>query len=506
MMFLRFILLKNVSTDSQKFIKQGFIFFLIIFPSILTAAPQAQPGDVILRHNIQMLADRGIISSPVTTWPIAWDDLREDLKSQNADDNLSGEILSVFNHILARAIGETSHGKFKFGGGLTLSNDPMNIRGFSNIPRETSEAIGNFSWLDKNLTIDIKLSSVITSSGERQFRADGSQISLKLGNWSFGASIMDRWWGPGWDGSLILSSNARPIPSFTIGRNLTSPFESKFLRWIGPWDMQVIFGVLEEERTIANANFFGMRFNFRPLETLEIGISRSAQLCGDSRPCGFNTFKKLWLGRDNIDDGNITLENEPGNQMAGFDFRWSNKWNNMPISVYGQFIGEDEAGGLPSRYLAQVGLEGSGFTRNDGSYRWFMEWAGTSCDILKNKIRYNCAYRQAIYKSGYTYKDRIIGHGLDNDASVYSFGVVLVSPKENLWQLTGRFGNLNKVGSDNYHSVAIDPQYVKSLDVQRNWFTSIGLFKIGFGLESREKVFSGETSTHSRGFISWFYK
>ena len=132
-------------------------------------------------------------------------------------------------------------------------------------------------------------------------------------------------------------------------------------------------------------------------------------------------------------------------------------------------------------------------------------WSGREL-ILKNKIRYNCAYRQEIYKSGYTYKDRIIGHGLDNDASVYSFGVVLVGPKDNFWHLTGRFGNLNKVGSDNNHSVAVNPQYIKSFDVQRSWFTSIGLFKIGFGLESREIVSSGENLTHSRGFISWFNK
>ena len=28
-------------------------------------------------------------------------------------------------------------------------------------------------------------------------------------------SVTDRWWGPGWDGSLILSNNARPIPAIT---------------------------------------------------------------------------------------------------------------------------------------------------------------------------------------------------------------------------------------------------------------------------------------------------
>ena len=67
----------------------------------MTAASQAQPGDVILRHNIQMLADHGILSIPLTTWPFAWDNLLEDLESKNDDDALSGEILPIFNYLLA---------------------------------------------------------------------------------------------------------------------------------------------------------------------------------------------------------------------------------------------------------------------------------------------------------------------------------------------------------------------------------------------------------------------
>ena len=50
-------------------------------------------------------------------------------------------------------------------------------------------------------------------------------IGVVAGNWSIAASTQDRWWGPGWDGSIILSNNARPIPSLTLDRVFTDAFK-----------------------------------------------------------------------------------------------------------------------------------------------------------------------------------------------------------------------------------------------------------------------------------------
>jgi hypothetical protein len=50
----------------------------------------------------------------------------------------------------------------------------------------------------------------------RPWRADGSYLGVNFGNFMLSAGLMERWWGPGWDGGLILSTNARPIPSVTL--------------------------------------------------------------------------------------------------------------------------------------------------------------------------------------------------------------------------------------------------------------------------------------------------
>ncbi len=160
-----------------------------------------------------------------------------------------------------------------------------------------------------------------------------------------------------------------------------------------------MWGQLESERAVPNAQFWGMRVNFRPLQGLEIGLSRSAQWCGDGRPCGFDMFWDLLLGKDNVGDDGTTPENEPGNQMAGFDARWTNMWFGTPVSLYGQMIGEDEAGGFPSRYLAQFGIEGSGITRGQTSYRWFAEIAGTSCDVAQERRSYTTARIATVFTS-----------------------------------------------------------------------------------------------------------
>jgi len=472
--------------------------------STALAAPLAAPGDMGLRHDIQVLADYGAISGPVTTWPLSWDALLEDLeRSKSEDVVLPNAVVPTFERVLARAQREARRGQHSITGHLSAAEDPAQIRGFSNTPREQGEIGAGYSWFGKYLSIDLNASLLDQPVDGEDVRGDGSQIGVDLGNWSVAASTMDRWWGPGWDGSLILSNNARPIPSLTIGRNRTNAFKSKWLSWIGPWDMNVIFGQLEEERAVPNAQFFGMRFNFRPLKSLEIGISRSAQWCGDGRPCGFDTFKELFFGNDNVGDAGTTPENEPGNQMAGFDARWTNFWFGAPVSLYGQMIGEDEAGGFPSRYLGQFGIEGSGITGDQYSFRWFAEVAGTSCDIIKSTVLFGCGYRQSIYQSGYTYRGRIIGHGLDNDALVYSAGVVVVSEAGNSWQVLGRFGDVNRVGADPQHSVSEFPAEMASIDIQHTRMTKIGRFDIGLGFERREDMATGSNTRDARGFLQW---
>jgi hypothetical protein len=279
---------------------------------------------------------------------------------------------------------------------------------------------------------------------------DGSYIAARLGNWSVSLGNVDRWWGPGWDGSLILSTNARPIPAISLDRRISEPFENKWLSWIGPWSFQSFIGQMEEDRTVPNPYLWGIRVDFKPtiLNGFEVGLFRMMQLGGDGRPEGLSTWIDAFLSQDNT--GANTGRNpalEPGNQLAGLDIRWR-PWE-APFALYGQVVGEDEDKFLPNCLMFQYGIEGwRNFT--NGTARIFVEYVDlTSTWWTDDSRTHNVSYGHHIYSDGYRYQGRPVGHWADTDSKIISLGGFLQYDSGIGWGSIIRSGDLNEDGSGN---------------------------------------------------------
>jgi hypothetical protein len=475
---------------------------LLVLASPACAGALIAPGDVALRDDIQRLADHGIIQGPVTSWPLAWGAILSDIEQADGQAGLPYPVVVSLARVRERALREARVGGLMYTAKAAAAEAPVRMRSFADTPRESGEIGAGLSWTGNLLSISLQGQAVTSPQDGKEYRADGSMIGVALGNYTIAASTTDRWWGPGWDGSLILSSNARPIPALTIDRNFTDAFDTKWLSWLGPWDVGVVFGRMENARTVPEAQFFGFRFNFRPLASLEVGLSRTAQWCGEGRPCSLDTFKDLLLGRDNRGDG-IDGNNEPGNQLAGLDFRWNTMALKMPFAVYGQFIGEDEAGGFPSRYLGQLGAETAGLWKGFWSYRLFGEFAATTCGFYESGEMFDCAYNHSIYQTGYRYRGRVVGHGGDNDARIFSGGLSLID-NETRWQALLRFGELNRGGAlDAGNSLTPTKQDILSFDLSLNRIFRYGVVEIGTGIERIDDAASNRADNDVRAFIQW---
>lgn len=460
-------------------------------------------GDSVLRHDVQVLADRGIISGPVTSWPLAWGPILAQIDNIDTSQSLPADVIAALERTRRRAAWETRVNELTYSANVAAADSPQRIRGFENTPRENAEIGGGLSWTGDRISVTLKGQYVDPVNGSSAGWADGSMIGVALGNWSLSANTLERWWGPGWDGSLILSNNARPVPAISIDRNFTDAFKSRWLHWLGPWDLSVTMGQLESDRTIPNALFFGMRFNFKPLSSLEIGLSRTAQWCGDGRPCDAGTFADLLLGQDNRGDAGISADNEPGNQLAGIDLRWAPMWFEWPVAFYGQFIGEDEAGGFPSQYLGLAGIEASGIWQESWSWRWFGEFAGTACRFHQSNESFNCAYNHGTYRTGYRYRDRGIGHGADNDARLISSGITLVNTNETQWGLLIRYGELNRGGGpDTRNTVSPVAEDIASVDLSHARVINYGVIEAGIGFEMTDNALTGKDDD-VRFFLRW---
>ncbi len=468
------------------------------------AGPMMGPGDIALRHDIRLLADHGVITGPVSGWPLAWGTVMADLVRVGRDADLPSDVRDALFRVTERGHWETGVDEVRYNAKVGLAAKPNRIRSFQNNPREEAELSLGISWTGEFFSADLNGQAVAGPDDDKEFRYDNSLLGVAVGNYAITLSTMDRWWGPGWDGSLILSNNARPIPSVTLERNFTDPFATKWLSWLGPWDFSVLFGQMESDRHVPNAKFFGLRFDFRPIPTLEIGLARTAQWCGDGRPCGLDTFTDLFFGRDNRGDAGIDLENEPGNQLAGIDFRWSMTGLGLPMGIYGQFTGEDEAGGFPSRYLALGGMDASGEVGDRWSWRGYAEGAYTKCNFYDSDDGFNCAYNHDIYQTGYRYRGRSVGHVADNDSLILSMGLLLIDRDESQWHALLRYVELNRGGPpDERNSLTPTMQTVASVDLMHSRVFRFGVIELGAGFEQLDDEISGESHSTGRGYLQW---
>lgn len=465
--------------------------------------PYMEAGDLALRHDIQRLAEAGVIAGTTSTWPLAWAPVLADIQSVD-DSQLAPDVLDALHRVRRRAARETGGESPGFSASMGVADNPTRIRSFEDTPRGDVDVSAGLDWTGTRFAADVNVQYVDNAMEDDEVRFDNSRLGVSVGNWSIAASTQERWWGPSWEGSLILSNNARPFPSLVIDRVMTDGFETRWLSWLGPWDLNVMFGQLEEARAVPNAQFFGMRFSFRPLKSLEIGLSRSAQWCGDDRPCGLDTFFDLLVGRDNRGDEGVEFDNEPGNQLAGVDFRWVPGFFASRVGLYGQFIGEDEAGGFPSRWMGQFGADWSTYLFDRWSARFYGEFSGTSCQFYESSERFNCAYNHNIYETGYRYRGRVIGHGVDNDTRVVSLGSVLVDAQDSQWRVLARFAKLNRGGPpDEHNTLTPTPQELASIDFAHARSFSFGVVEIGAGYERVDDLATGTDSGATRFYLQW---
>ena len=523
-------------TEPKRFLIAFGAVVMALVASPAVADPWARPGDLALRHDIQLLADAGIIKSPVTTWPIPWGTLAADLSSMRdcgeAETGWSGRTerdRKVCTRLddpgVATALARLESRMATVRGlrGLqpnarlaARTDDGPWLRTFEDTPRDDLEGRVGVSWFGDRLAARVQLNYANDPlPGDREWRGDGSYLAALFANQIVYAGALDRWWGPGHEDSLIMSSNARPVSALGIERNIARPFETKWLSWLGSWNYSLVWGFLESQRAVPDARIVAFRFNFRPFNSLEIGLTRSAQWCGQGRPCGFDTFTDLVLGRDNRGDDDLTEETEPGNQLAAVDFRWSSPFGLGPWAVYGQATAEDEAGGLPSRWFGQFGAETWGSIDRgwlSGRWRAHFEYTNTLVHFYQDDKRYNTAYNHSIYQSGYRHYSRSLGAGVDGDSEMLSAGLTLIDGHEHTWHGLLRYGTLNNrgdgTGRDALHSAA--PEETKIFGARLSHRRALeheglklGTLSAGFGVQYADNQVSGASETDAQVFLQW---
>ena len=106
-----------------------FLLFLIHTPMRdLESSPWVTPDDVLVKHDLQILSDAGVLNIPINTWPIAWGDVAYNLKIDNPE-NLTTETLLSLQRIRQRLI-EEQMGGISANAEIKVSKNPDQIMTF----------------------------------------------------------------------------------------------------------------------------------------------------------------------------------------------------------------------------------------------------------------------------------------------------------------------------------------------------------------------------------------
>ncbi len=388
--------------------KKSFLFSALMGLSAFSFAQGIVLNNENLRTDLNWLNQQGVIQISTSTWPLSGDEIQRALSNAK-----------VQNHTQQRVIDSVTNA-------LKADQQPVKVGLFAETDqKKLPQAFGDQQKAQYVASLEMNAGGEnwdgkLRINGEKDQQIDnghkvnveGSYLAGKLWNQWFIAGQIPTWWGPGHDGSLIRGDASRPVYGFTMQRAEQNAFETKWLSWIGPWQYQVFAGQLDDYKAVPDAKLIGMRLTAQPLPYLELGASRAIQWGGKGRPQNWDSFWNVIRGNDN------DLSVDPGNQLAGFDGKLDlQPLINVPISLYGQIIGEDEAGYLPSRNMYLAGLDYSSSLKNM-PYQLYAEWA----DTRTHGDVWEYSYWHRTYKDGYYQHGYPLGHAIGGDGQMYSLG------------------------------------------------------------------------------------
>lgn len=408
----------------------------------LASAQNLQMNDMSLKSELDWLRAQGVIQISTSTWPLTANEINRALSKADIRTAEQQQIVQSIRYTLNKDPKSLVNTKVSAYAQTDREQLPQSfaVDKTANFQATAQASLSEEDW-EFNLRANVKDKDMID---DEDLSFEGSYLAGKYANQWLIAGQIPTWWGPGHDGSLIRGDASKPVSGVTMQRDVQQAPSHPYLNWIGPWQYQLFAGQLDDYEAVPDTKLIGMRLTASPTEWLEVGASRTFMWGGEGRP---ESASSLWDAIKGTKDNGGTGKPDPANQLGGFDARVNlAPLVNVPVSVYGQYIGEDEAGGLPAKnmYLAGADFASSVNTTSMGTmpYQIYTEWTDTRTSGDVRGISYDHSnYTDGYYQHGYP-----LGYALGGDAESIAVGGKLWLNNQNFINAKLHHAKVNQSG------------------------------------------------------------
>ena len=258
--------------------------------------------------------------------------------------------------------------------------------------------------------------------GDTDIRLHKGYLKASLGPFELELGRDSIWWGQGRRGTLIFSNHARPLEMVQL--SMPHPVKLPWIfHYLGLFKANAFYSVLEKDRDRPRAKVVGLRLDIKPLPWLELGGIAATQFGGKGVSENFSLASVgKFFGYKNLANAN---------QLFAFDLRIT-----IPFlrntEIYVEYGGEDF--GDPGKGIT-VNNEGPTFLLGDVAYlvglyvprvtddglttfrfEWMQnDFANNDLSNPADQSAPNIWYNHNIFTSGFTYKNRVLGHAAGGD-------------------------------------------------------------------------------------------
>ncbi len=418
---------------------------------VLCGASQAQtPSNAVglpwtptlqTRNDLHFLADVAMLPLPVGHWPQPTSAVREALSIL---PSLAAPGVQAAHDRVLRELDIAEGAQLQ----VTLRNKAETLSGFGEpaspgssasvrSPRFANEWFAAQLGLHVDQTPDQALQRFQNSNNTS---LQGSAAAVRVLGWNLQANTTPRWWGVGWQASLVQSHNAPAMVALGLQRTEVRPPQWSWLSWMGPWSFDGFVGQMENHITPEDPLLLGARLTFKPTPRWEFGLTKNTQTAGKGRPSGLkDLLRALVSAGGNQEVGPAArAQLDSGNTVAGFDVRYRCALD-ARCAFYSQWMGEDEAGNLPSKHLTLWGAE---FWNAANTQRYFVEYADSHCNGIPGAtVIKPCAYLNGAYAQGFTTSNRWLGASQGPDSRIVSVGWLDAQSRQALRLSAGNIGS-----------------------------------------------------------------